>query len=86
VSATAATKKWPLDQKQPEAAPRTRPTPQTSVETVKSAVRRLGLKALVEPANRQLLLNCSATARAEINARIERLLAADRIPSGASDA
>jgi len=47
-------------------------------------VRECGLRALEESANRKRLLRCDAAARAQINERIEKLLAADRIPGGAN--
>jgi hypothetical protein len=61
-----------------------RPTPQTTVEAVMWAVRERGLRALKEPANQERLSRCDAAARAQINERIEKLLAADRIPGGAN--
>jgi hypothetical protein len=36
--------------------------------------------------NQERLSRCDAAARAQINQRIEKLLAADRIPGGAIDA
>jgi hypothetical protein len=53
-----------------------RPTPQTIVEAVMWTVRERGLPALLESANQQRLLSCDATARAQINQRIEGLIAA----------
>jgi hypothetical protein len=72
------------DATQIPAAPR--PTPQTTVEAVMWTVRERGLKALGEPLNQERLSRCDAAARAQINQRIENLLAADRIPGGAIDA
>jgi hypothetical protein len=60
-------------------------TPQTTVDSVIWTVLERGLKALREPANQERLLQCDAQARAQINKRIETLLATDRIPGGADD-
>jgi hypothetical protein len=68
----------------PPAAPR--PTPQATIGAVTWTVRERGLKALGEPANQERLSRCDAAARGEINAKIEKLLAADRIPGGTIDA
>jgi hypothetical protein len=85
----ASDTKQSLERKTPDTAQlpaMPRPTPQTTLEAVMWAVRRRGLPALREPAYQQRLLNCDAAARAQINARIEKLLAAGRIPRGAIDA
>jgi hypothetical protein len=50
---------------------RNRPTPKTTIETVIHAVRERGLAALKESTN--LERRCDATAKAEINERIEKL-------------
>jgi hypothetical protein len=84
-----ATKPLLLDRTAPRAAQSPaapRPTPQTTVETVMWTVRERGLKALREPANQERLGRCDAAARAQINQRIEKLLAVDRIPGEAIDA
>jgi hypothetical protein len=57
-------------------------TPQTTIEAVMYSVRERGLKALNEPATQERLSRCDAAARAQINQRIEKLLAAGRIPGG----
>jgi hypothetical protein len=74
---------WAADAAPPPGAPR--PTPQTTVEAVMWTVRERGLKALKEAANHQRLSRCDAEARTQINERIEKLLAADRILGGAFD-
>jgi hypothetical protein len=66
------------------AAPR--PTPQTTIEAVMWTVREGGLKALREPANQERLGRCDAAARAQINRRIEGLIAAGGIPGGVINA
>jgi AAA domain len=68
----------------PPAAPR--PTPQTTIDTVMWTVREYGLKALKEPATQERLRRCDATARAQISARIEKLLAAGKLTMLAGDA
>jgi hypothetical protein len=62
------------------------PTPQISIEAVMWCVRERGLKALKEPANEGRLRRCDAAAKAQINERIEKLLAAGRIPGEAINA
>jgi hypothetical protein len=54
-------------------------TPQTTVDTIMCSVRERGLNALREPANQERLARCDAAARAQINQRIEKLLAAGLI-------
>jgi hypothetical protein len=54
--------------------PRNRPTPQTVVETIMFCVRERGLAALKEPANIERLSRCDATAKAQIDQRIEKLI------------
>jgi hypothetical protein len=54
------------------------PTPQATIEAVLYEVRRLGLRALEEPSTKARLLSCDDRARNQINARIEKLVAADR--------
>jgi hypothetical protein len=56
-----------------------RPTPRSTVEAVMYAVRDRGLGALDEPATKERLGRCDAPARAEINQRIEALIAAGRL-------
>jgi hypothetical protein len=68
----------------PPAAPR--PTPQATIDAVMWTVRERGLTALREHANQERLSCCDAAARGEINAKIEKLLAADRIPGEVIDA
>jgi hypothetical protein len=53
--------------------PRNRPTPNVVVEAIMLAVRERGLAALKEPATVERLERCDASARAEINQRIEKL-------------
>jgi hypothetical protein len=53
--------------------PRNRSTPEATIETVMHAVRERGLAALKEPATAERLEGCDASARAEINKRIEKL-------------
>jgi hypothetical protein len=55
------------------------PTPQTTIEAIICAVRERGVAALKEPANIERLLRCNASAQAEINRRIARLIAAKEI-------
>ena len=55
-----------------------RPTPQTTVEAVMYSVRERGLAALNEPATKERLGRCDAAAWAQINRRIEKLIAAGR--------
>jgi hypothetical protein len=57
----------------------TRSTPQTTIEAIMWCVRERGLPALQEAANIERLLRCGATARTEINNRIDRLIAAKRV-------
>jgi hypothetical protein len=52
---------------------RNRPTPRATIEAVMHSVRERGLAALKEPATAERLECCDATARAEINQRIEKL-------------
>jgi hypothetical protein len=63
-----------------------RPTPQVTIEAVMYSVRGRGLKALKEPATQERLRRCDASARAQINQRVEKLIAANRIPDGVIDA
>jgi hypothetical protein len=53
-----------------------RPTPQSTIEAVMWCIRERGSRALREPANIERLLRCDSMARAEINQRITRILAA----------
>jgi len=53
---------------------RSRPTPQSTIEAVLHCVRERGLAALKEPASLERLSQCDGAARAQINARITRLL------------
>jgi hypothetical protein len=52
------------------------PTPNVIVEAIIHAVRERGLAALNEPANLERLSRCDEAAKAEINRRIGRLIAA----------
>jgi hypothetical protein len=64
-------------QQAPSPAPKSekQPTPQTTIEAIMYCVREFGLVALREPENLERLSRCDAAARAEINKRIEALLA-----------
>ena len=55
---------------------RSRPTPRTTIEAILWSVRERGIQALREPANIERLLRCDSSARAEINERIKRGVAA----------
>jgi len=55
---------------------RSRPTPRTTIEAILWSVRERGIHALREPANIERLLRCDSSARAEINERIKRGVAA----------
>lgn len=61
----------------PAPAPKSeeRPTPRTAIEAIMYCVRVRGLTALKESDNLERLLRCDAAAKAEINKRIETLLA-----------
>jgi hypothetical protein len=54
-------------------------TPQTTVEAIMHTVRARGISALREAANIERLSRCTSSARAEINERIARLVAANEI-------
>jgi hypothetical protein len=56
-----------------------RDTPQTTIEAIMHTVRARGISALREAANIERLSRCSPSARAEINERIARLVAANEI-------
>jgi hypothetical protein len=58
---------------------RPRKTPQATIEAVIYSVRERGVAALKEPANIERLLTCDADARANINERVARLIAAKEI-------
>src|SRR5262249_42883546 len=53
---------------------RQRPTPQSTIEAVMSCVRERGLEALEESANLERLSRCDASARAQLNDQIARLV------------
>jgi hypothetical protein len=53
--------------------PRSRPTPEVTIEAILHCVRERGLQALKEPANVERLARCDDAAMAQINKRIERL-------------
>jgi phage/plasmid primase-like uncharacterized protein len=55
---------------------RARPTPQTTIEAIMYCVKTQGVGALTEPANTERLLRCDAAAKAEINRRIAKFIAA----------
>jgi hypothetical protein len=57
----------------------TRTTPRTTIEAILWSVRERGVQALREPANIERLLRCDSAARAEINERIKRGVAAKDI-------
>jgi hypothetical protein len=61
----------------PRHAPR--PTPQSTIEAILYCVRARGPKALREPANVERLSRCDAVAKAEIDRRITKLIAAKEI-------
>jgi hypothetical protein len=54
---------------------RNRRTPQTTIDAIMYCVREYGLIALKERANLERLSHCDTAAKAEINKRIEALLA-----------
>jgi hypothetical protein len=59
-----------------------RPTPETSIDAIKVAVRDRGVAALNEPATRQRLQRCDAAARADIEqwlSRFKQRLSHERI-------
>ena len=53
-----------------------RPTPQATVDAVMYCVRERGVAVLKEPANVERLSRCDAAAKAEIDKRIAKLIAA----------
>jgi hypothetical protein len=53
--------------------PRSRPTPQVTVEAIWHTIRERGLGALDEQANRQRLSDCDSAARAELQRRLDGL-------------
>jgi len=63
----------------PKLRPQPRPTPQTLVEAIMYCVREHGVKALKEPKVKSWLHECDAAAKAQINARIQKLIEAKRI-------
>jgi len=62
--------------KQKNGAHQAKVAPQTTIEAIMWCVRERGMQALREPANIERLLRCDSAARAEINERITRRLAA----------
>lgn len=58
-------------------------TPQVVVEAIMVVVRERGLAAFKEPATRRRLADCDQAAREQINLRIDKLVAAGRIPEAA---
>jgi hypothetical protein len=59
--------------------PRSRPTPDVTIDTVVYAVQARGLAVLREPAILHILHACDARAEAEIDRRIDELIAQKRI-------
>jgi hypothetical protein len=59
--------------------PRNHPTPQSIVEAVLHCVRERGIEALKEPVNVERLTRCDAAAKAQIEARIARIVARKEI-------
>src|SRR6266567_5526838 len=57
-----------------------RPAPQVTLEAIVWAVRERGLSALDKPTNQDRLQTLSLEQRGEVQARIERLAAAGKIP------
>jgi hypothetical protein len=55
-------------------------TPQTTIEAIMYSVRERGVAALREAATIERLLSCDAAAKDQINERIDKLLAAGRLP------
>jgi hypothetical protein len=53
--------------------PRSRPTPQMTIEAILSCVRERGIATLDEPKNIERLRGCNVAALAEINQRIGKL-------------
>jgi hypothetical protein len=53
--------------------PRSRPTPEVTIEAILHCVRKRGLSALKEPANVERLARCDAHAREEINKQIQKI-------------
>ena len=58
-------------------------TAQLTIDAILFCVRERGLAALHETANRARLAECDAAAREQINQRIDRLMAAGRVPEAA---
>ena len=56
-----------------------RATSRTTIEAIMFCVRERGPQALHEQANVQRLLRCDASARTEINKRIARLIAMEKV-------
>jgi hypothetical protein len=54
--------------------PRSRPTPQVTIEAIMYCVHERGLAALKEPANVERLVRCDAVAKVRIDKRIEKLM------------
>jgi hypothetical protein len=68
----------PTSEPDREAKTALRPTPRATIDAVMWTVGERGLKALRESANQERLARCDVAARAQINHRIERLIAAGR--------
>jgi hypothetical protein len=62
-----------------QARHRSQATPQTTVDAILVAVGARGLATLQEPAVRERVFRCDASARQQINEGIERLLAKGEI-------
>ncbi len=58
---------------------RSHATPQVTIESIMYCVRQRGLAAPKEPANLERLPRCDAAAKAQIDRRIEKLIAAKEI-------
>jgi hypothetical protein len=54
--------------------PRTRPTPQVTIDAILYCVRERGVAALKEPANVERLARCDAAAKAQIDKGIGKLI------------
>jgi hypothetical protein len=55
---------------------RIQPTPEVTIEAILHCVRERGLAALKEPANIERLSRCDVAAKAQIDRRIEKVIAA----------
>ena len=62
--------------------PRNHPTPQVTIEAIMYSVHAYGLAALKVSANMERLSRCDATAKAQIDERIQKLIDAKKIAHG----